>query len=95
MSQAEQRLVFLSGSVVANNAVAVDVSDCRIQSTSFVMLGLPNARVGANAGSAYVSAVSAGKFTIIGGATDTSTYPYYVISSPMFGALKEQSAYIQ
>jgi len=95
MSQAEQKLVFLTGSVVANNAVAVVVSDCRIQATSFVMLGLPNARVGANAGDAYVSAVSSGQFTIVGGTADTSTYPYYVVSSPMFGALKEQSAYTQ
>jgi hypothetical protein len=95
MSQAEQRLVFLTGSVVATNAVAVDVSDCRIQSTSFVMLGLPNVRTGANAGDAYVSAVADGKFTIIGGTADTSTYPYWVISSPIVGTTREQSQYIR
>jgi hypothetical protein len=94
MSQAEQRLVFFSGSVVATNATPVDVSDCRIQATSFVMLGLPSIRAGANAGQATV-AVSDGKITITGGAADTSTYPYWVLSSPIVGTTREQSQYIR
>lgn len=94
MSQSEAgKLIFFSGSVVANNATPVDISDVRIQSTSFVMLGLPSIRVGANAGSATVT-VSAGKITVTGGATDTSTYPYWVVSSPLVGGI-ERSVYTQ
>jgi hypothetical protein len=94
MSQSESgKLIFFSGSVVATNATPVDISDCRIQATSFVMLGLPSIRTGANAGTATV-AVSDGKITVTGGATDTSTYPYWVVTSPIVGSV-ERSVYTQ
>lgn len=92
MSQAEQQLIFLTGSVTANGTTPVPVSDVRISASSFVMLGLPNSRAGANAGEATVSSVSAGSFSIVNSGADTSVYPYYVITSPQFGG-KEQSAY--
>ena len=95
MSQSESgKLIFFSGSVVATNATPVDISDCRIQATSFVMLGLPSIRTGANAGQATV-AVSAGKITLTGGATDTSTYPYWVVTSPLLASGREASVYTQ
>jgi hypothetical protein len=93
MSASESKLVFLCGSATATNATPVVVRDVRILASSFVMLGLPNTRAGANAGVARVSAVSAGQFSITGGADDQSVYPYYVVSSPLDGAT-ERSSYI-
>ena len=68
------------GSVTANNAGVVNVPLPSVTANSVVLLSVKTA-VGANAGVAYVSSLTAGTgFSIVGGAADTSVYNYVVLN---------------
>ena len=68
-----------SGSVTANNAVAVAVADTAITANSVVILQLKTAN-GAQAGLAVVTLNAGVGFSIASGAADTSVYTYVILA---------------